>query len=618
MSDDELGEYYFGDQFSRDFRSGIIPDEEKQVSDLERAQHRWNSIADKLPQEGKLLDIGCSWGSFISLAPEGIDAYGIDPSTGYVEYAQSLGLNAQVGRFPDDVTDTYDIISVFHVLEHVPDPINFLKEIYDSLSEHGRIVLEYPDIGRASMTRAQIRTNYFQRSHLYDFSVANLLPVLESIGFYVEFVGSYGNKFPYDKNLLLIARKEDTRSEHIFNSLFAQELYDTLQGKTIPFYVSKNSPLHILHIASHNINMGDGAISAGIRRAVNSIMDNPVVFTAVDIVDYANYGSYLLADAIDNHGFDLVLVGGGGTIDGHVSRDLTGTAFNMPLDELEKVKTPFGFVGLGHNVFPVQETFHMDKLEEFILLCKSRGNPFSVRRDGSWERLSRSIGPEAMDYTQRIADPGFFVPFDNNHSALEYIDDGRKNIIIQVAMDAYIHRFGGEEEYEDRINRFTEDIQKFASYVVSQINGNIIFGVHTLADNVALVHLFSSLEDESFRFNFRSTGLGHPLNASAFYTTYAKSDLVVGMRGHSVICGTGLGVPTVAISTHDKISGFMDEVGCMSECLYPSTDDFAELLIEKTNELLENPDKQRVTVMENTLQWRREFTEFIHQCLEQI
>jgi polysaccharide pyruvyl transferase WcaK-like protein len=260
----------------------------------------------------------------------------------------------------------------------------------------------------------------------------------------------------------------------------------------------------------------------------------------------------------------------------------------------------------------------MDKLEEFILLCKSRGFPFSVRRDGSWERLSRELSKTAMSYIQKIPDPGFFVPVTHDHNAIEYVNDGRRNIILQIALDAYSHRFGGEEDHEENMENFTRIIQGYASSIIRDLGANIIFAVHTLADTIALVHLFSDISNEVVRFNFRATSLGHPLNASAFYKTYAASDLVVGMRGHSVICGTGLGIPTIAISTHDKIAGFMDEIGCNTECLYPITGDFEELLYAKTTELLQNPQRQRDTVAKNTMYWRREFANFMHECLEQV
>jgi polysaccharide pyruvyl transferase WcaK-like protein/2-polyprenyl-3-methyl-5-hydroxy-6-metoxy-1,4-benzoquinol methylase len=618
MADDELEEYYFGGQFSRDFRSGVVPDKKKQKDDLARAQERWNVLRDILPKEGKLLDIGCSWGAFLKSAPDGIDAYGIDPSVGYVEYAQSLGLDATIGHFPDDTTEIYDIISIFHVLEHVPDVIGFLQAVYDRLSENGRLVLEYPDIGKAALFRPYIRANYYQRSHLYDFSYANLLPVLEGLGFYLEYSGDYGKVFPQDKNMLLIARKDDARSEHIFNSLFAEELYKLLDKKAIPFHIAKSSPLDVLHIASHNINMGDGAISAGIRRMVETVVGTPTRFTAVDIVDYKNYGQHFSAEQINEIKPDLVLIGGGGTIDGHPHREHTGTAFSMPFEEFDKIQAPVGLMGLGHNIFPNQEVYHMDTLEEFVLLCKSKGYPFSVRRDGSWERLSKELGGEAMSHIQRIPDPGFFVPVDTGHFTPEYVNDGRKNIILQIALDAYSHRFGGEDVHEERIGQFTDDIRRYASRLVTEFDSNIIFAIHTLADHVALVHLFSTTEQEPIRFNFRSTGLGHPLNAFAFYNTYAKADLVVGMRGHSVICSTGLGVPSIAISTHDKIKGFMEEVGISSDCLYPVTSDFEDLLIVKTEELLENPQRQLDDIQKATTYWHKEFAEFLYQCLEQI
>ena len=103
MSNEELTEYYASDNFSIDFRKNIKPDSEKINHDLKRAAKRWDTIQEFLPKSGRLLDIGGSWGSFVSIASDRFESWSIDPSSGYSEYAKRQNFNAISGEFPQDI-----------------------------------------------------------------------------------------------------------------------------------------------------------------------------------------------------------------------------------------------------------------------------------------------------------------------------------------------------------------------------------------------------------------------------------------------------------------------------------------------------------------------------------
>jgi polysaccharide pyruvyl transferase WcaK-like protein len=49
--------------------------------------------------------------------------------------------------------------------------------------------------------------------------------------------------------------------------------------------------------------------------------------------------------------------------------------------------------------------------------------------------------------------------------------------------------------------------------------------------------------------------------APAFFDLYRGADMVIGMRGHSVICAVGASTPVLGLGSHDKVSGFLAEVG---------------------------------------------------------
>jgi 2-polyprenyl-3-methyl-5-hydroxy-6-metoxy-1,4-benzoquinol methylase len=98
----------------------------------------------------KLLDVGCSLGYFLDVARErGFKSYGVEVSKDTSQYArEKLGLNVfcgtlEVAQFPDK---TFDVITLWDVIEHVPDPINLLREVRRIMKDDGLIALQSPNM----------------------------------------------------------------------------------------------------------------------------------------------------------------------------------------------------------------------------------------------------------------------------------------------------------------------------------------------------------------------------------------------------------------------------------------------------------------------------------------
>jgi len=368
----------------------------------------------------------------------------------------------------------------------------------------------------------------------------------------------------------------------------------------------------IVHIGSHTINIGDGAITSGIMWAVAEVLQSPVDFSQIDIVDYL---SELSAERINGHNPDFVIVGGGGAIDGHHGRKETGTAFRLSMDEIDKIEAPIMFVGLGHNQFRSQEFFHEDVLSDFILYCQSNSIPFSVRMDGSRERLGRIISSDAHDYIQKIPDPGFFVDTSNiSHSPHFAPIPGVKKVVVQIATDGAENRLGSKELYA----KFLSGIWEYLENTIANHGVQVCIATHTYDDLTIPVYMAEKIREHTLRSKVRVTGVYHPIYAREFFKTYEEADLVVGMRGHSVICGTGLGAPTIAIATHDKVRGYMVEAGAADWSIDPSQPGFAGKLYEKTSELINSPENQTRSVGQATEQWESIFKSFLKEGLKSI
>jgi len=98
--------------------------------------------------KGKILDVGCGSGIFLDfLNRNGWDTTGVDFDAGAVEYARAKKLNVKYGNvseqnFPDN---SFDVITLAHVIEHIYDPIGLLKECYRILKPNGKIIVATPN-----------------------------------------------------------------------------------------------------------------------------------------------------------------------------------------------------------------------------------------------------------------------------------------------------------------------------------------------------------------------------------------------------------------------------------------------------------------------------------------
>lgn len=95
---------------------------------------------------GNLLDIGCSYGRFISAASSYFDCFGMDVDPDVVRKAGSFGHGKGFvcSRLPCIPFDGLDVITMLDVLEHLPDPEAALKSAYDSLKPGGILLIVVP------------------------------------------------------------------------------------------------------------------------------------------------------------------------------------------------------------------------------------------------------------------------------------------------------------------------------------------------------------------------------------------------------------------------------------------------------------------------------------------
>lgn len=99
---------------------------------------------------GKVLDIGCGTGdTLVQLKALGFDVYGMDMDANAVRLAKQKGVtHVQIGRYKDlkNYKDNYfDVIRMYHVIEHLDDPGLCMSLLYKKLKKGGELIIGTPN-----------------------------------------------------------------------------------------------------------------------------------------------------------------------------------------------------------------------------------------------------------------------------------------------------------------------------------------------------------------------------------------------------------------------------------------------------------------------------------------
>ena len=144
--------------------------------------------------EGRLLDFGCGAGGYVAkMAAAGWKAEGIDTSADAVRRGREAGLALHQGTLPgaDLPADSFDVVTLWQALEHVPSPKATLEAIRRLLRPGGRLLAACPRLD--SLEAGWFGAAWFALElprHLTHFTAATLRRHLEATGFEVESVRS--------------------------------------------------------------------------------------------------------------------------------------------------------------------------------------------------------------------------------------------------------------------------------------------------------------------------------------------------------------------------------------------------------------------------------------------
>ena len=139
--------------------------------------------------KGRLLDVGTAGGSFLAVAKRhGWQAEGIEPNKWLCKWGKKYyGINIRNGTLEKNPfgKKSFDLVTLWDVLEHVSDPSDTLNIINSLLKKNGKLVVNYPDIDSGIAKLMGRKWVFILTVHLYYFTQKTIKKLLEKCGFKV-------------------------------------------------------------------------------------------------------------------------------------------------------------------------------------------------------------------------------------------------------------------------------------------------------------------------------------------------------------------------------------------------------------------------------------------------
>ena len=243
-SDKELSKYYISDHYisHNNSRNNLFEKAYQLVRKISISMKY--SLVSKFFNSGRVLDIGCGTGDFLQKCSEKKwRTQGIEPS----EIARKQAIknyNLDVDEDTDlkKLKGEFDIITMWHVLEHVTELNSTISEIKRLLSKDGKTVIAVPNLESFdSSYYKKYWAAYDLPIHLYHFSKDSIIKLFENHGF--SLIKTKGMKFD-SFYVAMLSEEHKTGNKNYFKSVIIGSISNlfgifTKKGFSSTIYVFK-------------------------------------------------------------------------------------------------------------------------------------------------------------------------------------------------------------------------------------------------------------------------------------------------------------------------------------------------------------------------------------------
>lgn len=188
--------HFYREDYRKSYKNVVTPKKKHIFRAGGVALDRWGRLKSYLPKGTKAVDFGAGGGEWAYLLKSrGVDIFGIEPNQGYGGFARkNYGLNLFLGMYQEADVErgSFEMATLFHVLEHLKDPVDDIRNMSAFLKDGGYFAIEVPDILYAGMHF----DHKWHDGHLFGFDRKTLEAVVNSAGLHtVSLEKQGGNLF---------------------------------------------------------------------------------------------------------------------------------------------------------------------------------------------------------------------------------------------------------------------------------------------------------------------------------------------------------------------------------------------------------------------------------------
>jgi len=217
---DECGLVYLSKQDHLDadhyenlgMHDGETPDIESWLRETQTDdERRYQFLKDKITNK-TVLDFGCGVGGFLDKAKQSATSVdGLELERALQPSFKQRGLHV-FSRLDEAIQSgrRWDVVTAFHVVEHLPDPVSTIKELATLLSGGGEIIIEVPSSDDALLTLYE--NNSFQEftywsQHLYLFNASTMRSLIDKAGLRLNWV-KHVQRYPLANHLYWLSKEK--------------------------------------------------------------------------------------------------------------------------------------------------------------------------------------------------------------------------------------------------------------------------------------------------------------------------------------------------------------------------------------------------------------------------
>ncbi|WP_165984536.1 glycosyltransferase [Streptomyces sp. YIM 98790] len=266
----------------------------------------------------------------------------------------------------------------------------------------------------------------------------------------------------------------------------------------------------------------------------------------------------------------LVIGGGGLFIPDTSPNGNSAWQWNVPDEMIRRIEVPVAVFAVGYNNFEGQE-YARSRFDESLRTLAERADFFGLRNNGSVQRV-RDLLPAALrDKVVHQPCPTTVL----RHLVPGWQDPVRRadTVLVNCAYDRSGLRFGHDYGY------FLEQMAQ---------------AVRQLGEHAEVRYAAHAVTDEKFVFDLRREhGISMPVDPMYDWSTekildeYARTRLVIGMRGHAGMIPFGCGTPIISLVSHPKLAYFLADIDRPEWGVSVHERELAALLVERARGMLD-------------------------------